>query len=43
MAKIRHIAIATNDPVKTAEFYKNAFEFKEIARTDPASPLADGV
>ena len=43
MAKIRHIAIATNDPEKTAEFYKKAFEFKEIARTDAANPLAHGV
>ncbi len=43
MAKIRHIAIATNDPVKTAEFYKNAFEFEEIARTGPDNPLAEGV
>jgi catechol 2,3-dioxygenase-like lactoylglutathione lyase family enzyme len=43
MAKIRHIAIATNDPEKTAEFYKSAFEFKEIARTDASNPLAHGV
>lgn len=43
MAKIRHIAIATNDPEKTAEFYKRAFEFTEIARTPPDSPLAHGV
>jgi len=32
MAKIRHIALATNDPVKTAEFYKRAFGFKEVGR-----------
>ena len=43
MAKIRHIAIATNDPEKTAEFYKNAFEFREVARTPPDNPLAHGV
>jgi catechol 2,3-dioxygenase-like lactoylglutathione lyase family enzyme len=43
MAKLRHIAIATNDPIKTAEFYKKAFDFKEIGRTSPVSPLADGV
>ena len=33
MPKIRHIAIATNDPEKTAEFYRKAFDFKEVART----------
>ncbi len=33
MPKIRHIALATNDPVKTAEFYKRAFGFKEVGRT----------
>lgn len=33
MAKIRHIALATNDPVKTAAFYKQAFDFKEVGRT----------
>src|ERR1700691_4749710 len=43
MAKIRHIAIATKDPEGTAEFYKKAFEFKEIARTPPGNPLAHGV
>ncbi|HXQ50818.1 MAG TPA: VOC family protein [Stellaceae bacterium] len=43
MAKLRHIAIATKDPVKTAEFYKKAFDFKEIARTPMGNPLADGV
>jgi catechol 2,3-dioxygenase-like lactoylglutathione lyase family enzyme len=36
MAKIRHIALATNDPVKTAEFYKKAFDFKEVGRTGSA-------
>jgi catechol 2,3-dioxygenase-like lactoylglutathione lyase family enzyme len=30
MAKLRHIAIATNDPKGTAEFYKSAFGFKEV-------------
>jgi len=41
MPKLRHIALATNDPVKTAEFYKQAFGFKEVGRTgrpnDPKS------
>ena len=43
MAKIRHIALATNDPEKTAEFYKKAFGFEEVARTEPGNPLASGV
>ena len=39
MAKIRHIALATNDPIKTAEFYKQAFDFKEVGRTgNPDDP-----
>jgi catechol 2,3-dioxygenase-like lactoylglutathione lyase family enzyme len=39
MPKIRHIALATNDPDKTAEFYKTAFDFKEVGRTgDRNSP-----
>ena len=32
MAKFRHIAIATNDPKATAEFYKNAFDFEQVGR-----------
>jgi catechol 2,3-dioxygenase-like lactoylglutathione lyase family enzyme len=36
MPKIRHIALATNDPVKTAEFYKRAFGFKEVGRAGSA-------
>lgn len=40
MAKIRHIALACKDPDATAEFFKQAFEFKQIARID--GPLARG-
>ncbi len=43
MAKPRHIEIATQDPEGTAEFYKNAFDFKEIGRTQPGNRLATGV
>ena len=32
MAQIRHIAIASDHPGKTAEFFKRAFGFQEIAR-----------
>jgi catechol 2,3-dioxygenase-like lactoylglutathione lyase family enzyme len=42
MAKLRHIAIATNDPKTTAEFYKKAFGFEQIGETSPTSPLAQG-
>jgi methylmalonyl-CoA/ethylmalonyl-CoA epimerase len=42
MAKLRHIAIATNDPKATAEFYKQAFGFEQIGETSPTSPLAQG-
>ena len=40
MAQIRHIAIASNHPGKTAEFFERAFGFQEIARygLDPLHP-----
>ena len=40
MAQIRHIAIASDHPGKTAEFFKRAFGFREIARHgfDPTNP-----
>ena len=40
MAQIRHIAIASDHPSKTAEFFKRAFGFREIARHgfDPTNP-----
>ncbi|HJU15685.1 MAG TPA: VOC family protein [Stellaceae bacterium] len=41
MPKLRHIAIAAKDPEAMAEFYKQAFGFKEVGR--PNSSLADGV
>ena len=40
MAKIKHIAISTQDPAKTAQFYKEVFGLKEIAKID--SPGATG-
>src|SRR3954467_14973222 len=42
MPKLRHIAIATNDPKATAEFYKKAFGFEQVGETSPNSPLASG-
>jgi methylmalonyl-CoA/ethylmalonyl-CoA epimerase len=41
MAKLRHIALHTLDPEKTAEFYKRVFDMVEVGRTD--SPLAKGI
>ena len=33
MAKIKHIALTTQDPDKAAAFYKEAFGLKEIRRS----------
>src|SRR5437764_12684586 len=41
MPKLRHIAIAAEDPEKMADFYKKAFDFEEVGR--PNGVLADGV
>ena len=41
MPKLRHIAIAAEDPEAMAEFYKKAFDFVEVGR--PNGALADGV
>ena len=41
MPKLRHIALHTEDPERTAEFYKRAFEMVEVGRTD--SPYARGI
>jgi catechol 2,3-dioxygenase-like lactoylglutathione lyase family enzyme len=40
MAKLRHLAIAAKDPDAMAEFYKRAFDFREVRKTD--GPLAYG-
>jgi len=42
MARIKHIALSTDDPVKTAEFYKSQFGLKELRR-EPADTGARGV
>ena len=41
MPKLRHIAIAAEDPEAMAEFNKTAFDFVEVGR--PNGVLADGV
>ncbi len=40
MAKLRHLAIACKAPDAMAEFYKQAFDFKEVRKSD--GPLAYG-
>ncbi|MGQ4808469.1 hypothetical protein NKDENANG_01852 [Candidatus Entotheonellaceae bacterium PAL068K] len=42
MARIKHIALATDDPAKTAAFYKEVFGLTELRRR-PADTGADGV
>ena len=34
MTKLKHIAIATPDPEKTAEFFKNVFDLQEVGCVD---------
>jgi catechol 2,3-dioxygenase-like lactoylglutathione lyase family enzyme len=41
VARIQHLAIASQDPDKQAEFYKNVFGFREVRRLD--NPRARGV
>lgn len=41
MPKLRHIALHTTDPDRTAEFFKRVFEMVEVGRTN--SPYAEGV
>ena len=43
MARIRHLAITTDDPEKVAAFYINAFDMKEISCSPTGSRhLTDG-
>ena len=43
MAKIKHIALTTENPGEVAEFYKNAFDMEEIRRSDNGAVfLSDG-
>jgi catechol 2,3-dioxygenase-like lactoylglutathione lyase family enzyme len=34
MPKLRHIALAAEDPFTAAEFYKQAFDFTEVSRIE---------
>ena len=46
MAKIKHIAIASQEPDKTAEFFKSVFDLKEVGKVESANAvgyyLSDG-
>jgi catechol 2,3-dioxygenase-like lactoylglutathione lyase family enzyme len=42
MAKIKHIAIRTPDPEKTATFYKQVFGLEEVGRARAGYYLSDG-
>ena len=41
MAKLKHIAIASQDPEKTAEFYRTVFGLKQVGKVDGEN--AEGV
>ena len=42
MARIKHIAIRTPDPEKTAAFYKDVFGLKEVGQARTGYYLSDG-
>ena len=42
MVKIKHIAIRTPDPEKTAAFYKDVFGLKEVGKARTGYYLSDG-
>ena len=42
MAKIKHIAIRTPDPEKTAAFYKKVFDMEEVGKARSGVYLSDG-
>jgi hypothetical protein len=43
MARIRHIALTTKDPEKTAAFYMQAFGMQEVSRYEVKWSGPDGV
>lgn len=42
MARIKHIAITTEDPGEVAAFYKEAFDLQEVGRNERQVLLSDG-
>jgi lactoylglutathione lyase len=43
MAKLRHIAISTNNPEKTAQFFEHAFGMTRVGKAMRGVYLSDGV
>jgi catechol 2,3-dioxygenase-like lactoylglutathione lyase family enzyme len=43
MNRLRHLAIASDDPEATAAFYEAAFGFERVGELDAGNPLAEGV
>jgi catechol 2,3-dioxygenase-like lactoylglutathione lyase family enzyme len=43
MAKLRHIAMAVQNPDETAKFYENAFSMRRVRQSTSAVLLSDGV
>jgi lactoylglutathione lyase len=43
MNRLRHLALASDDPEATASFYEAAFGFQRVGRLDASNPLAEGV
>lgn len=41
MAKLRHLALHTADPIGTADFYKRVFDMKEVHRNE--TPMAEAI
>jgi catechol 2,3-dioxygenase-like lactoylglutathione lyase family enzyme len=39
---VRHVAIEASDPARSGDFYKSAFELKELQRTGDEVMLSDG-
>jgi catechol 2,3-dioxygenase-like lactoylglutathione lyase family enzyme len=39
---VRHVVIEASDPARTGEFYKTAFELKQLQRSDDEVLLSDG-
>jgi methylmalonyl-CoA/ethylmalonyl-CoA epimerase len=43
MNRLRHLALASDDPEATAAFYEAAFGFQRVGELDASNPLAEGV
>ena len=39
---VRHVAIEASDPKRSGEFYRGAFDLKELERSDEEVTLSDG-